>query len=189
MQRILAVAFLLSSTACLAQPAPAHHGHAAMARPATGPKAAKRVPSEPGQAAFAAIQEIVQILEEDPRTDWSRVNIEALRQHLIDMSHVTLAAAVASAPVGSGLRFTVTGTGPVRDSIRRMVSAHAATMGGVGGWQFTAADTDGGATLTVSVPPADLAKLKALGFVGVMTRGMHHQEHHLMIARGGHPHR
>ena len=31
-------------------------------------------------------------------------------------------------------------------------------------------------------------KLKALGFIGVMTVGMHHQEHHLMIARGMHPH-
>jgi hypothetical protein len=38
-------------------------------------------------------------------------------------------------------------------------------------------------------PPAkDDAKLHGLGFLGVMTRGMHHQEHHLMIARGEHPH-
>jgi hypothetical protein len=36
-------------------------------------------PTQPGQAAFAAIQEIVAILEADPRTDWSKVNIDALR--------------------------------------------------------------------------------------------------------------
>ena len=43
-------------------------------------------PTMPGQAAFGAIQEIVGILEADPKTDWSKVNLKALRQHLIDMS-------------------------------------------------------------------------------------------------------
>src|SRR6516225_4871594 len=42
-------------------------------------------PILPGQDAFGAIQEIVQILQSDPTTDWSKVNISALRQHLIDM--------------------------------------------------------------------------------------------------------
>ena len=31
---------------------------------------------EPGQAAFAAIQEIVALLDADPSTDWSKVNIK-----------------------------------------------------------------------------------------------------------------
>jgi hypothetical protein len=61
-------------------------------------------------------------------------------------------------------------------------------MDGVGGWHFTAKETDGGAIFEVRVPASDMAKLKALGFIGVMTRGMHHQKHHLMIARGEHPH-
>jgi hypothetical protein len=42
--------------------------------------------------------------------------------------------------------------------------------------------------LTVTVPAADMNKLKALGFLGLMTRGMHNQQHHLMIARGDNPH-
>lgn len=42
--------------------------------------------------------------------------------------------------------------------------------------------------MAVKVPTADLAKLKGLGFIGVMTRGMHHQDHRLMIARGANPH-
>ena len=146
------------------------------------------VPTEPGQSAFAAIQEVVQILEADPRTDWSKVNIEALRQHLIDMNNVTLAARVSSEPIDGGMRFVITGDGAVRDSIRRMTSAHAATMDGAGGWHFMAKDTEGGSLFEVRVPPQDMDKLKALGFIGVMTRGMHHQEHHLMIARGEHPH-
>jgi hypothetical protein len=36
--------------------------------------------------------------------------------------------------------------------------------------------------------PADLVKLEGLGFIGVMTLGAHHQEHHLAIATGAAPH-
>jgi len=144
--------------------------------------------TQPGQSAFAAIQEIVAILEADPKTDWSKVDIEALRQHLIDMDAVTLRAETKSEPVDGGMRFVVTGAGPVRDSIRRMVFAHAATMNGVGGWSMTAAEIDDGATLTVTAPAKDAAKLRALGFIGVLTLGMHHQMHHLMIAKGENPH-
>lgn len=154
----------------------------------TAAPVAGRVATEPGQAAFAAIQEIVQILESDPNTDWSKVNIEGLRQHLIDMDNVTLHAVTTAVPVASGVTFRVQGTGPVRESIRRMVQAHAATMDGVDGWHFSAQETADGATLTVVVPEADVAKVRALGFIGVMTHGMHHQEHHLMLARGMHPH-
>ncbi len=160
---------------------PADHMKMGHANPAFTPK-------QPGQDAFAAIQEIVEVLEADPQTDWTKVDIDALRRHLIDMSNVTLLAVVSREPLGDGMRFTVTGSDPVVVSIRRMITAHAATMNGVGGWRFNAADVDRGAVLEVHVPPADMAKLKALGFIGVMTRGMHHQEHHLMIARGQHPH-
>ena len=94
------------------------------------------VATQPGQGAFVAIQEIVEILMADPKTDWSKVNIDALRQHLIDMNNVTLAANVKNDPIDGGMRFDVTGEGPVRDSIRRMTAAHAATMNGVDGWKF-----------------------------------------------------
>ena len=146
------------------------------------------IPTEPGQGAFAAIQEIVGILEADPSTDWTKVNIEALRQHLIDMDNVTLRAEAKSEPIEGGMRFTVSGDGPVKDSIQRMVMAHAATMNGVSGWKFAASTTDMGAVLTVVTPPTGAAKLRGLGFIGVMTRGMHHQMHHLMLALGENPH-
>ncbi len=186
MQRPLAALFLLLPLHARAQsdaemPAtmPMHHTHAMMHGTA---------PAQPGQSAFAAIQEIVQMLEANPATDWSRVNIEALRQHLIDMDNVTLHAAVANEAVEGGMRFTVTGAGAVRDSIRRMVPAHAATMTGAGAWRFTAAEAPDGAVLTVLAPPQDMMKLRALGFIGVLTEGMHHQMHHLMIAQGMNPH-
>lgn len=189
MLRIAAAALLLAAPPAFAQQAhsPGGHGHAG-ATSQQSVHAEARKPAESGQSAFAAIQEIVQILEADPRTDWSKVSIEALRQHLIDMNNVTLGANVTAEPIGSGVRFTALGAGSVRDSIRRMVSAHAAAMNGVEGWKFTSADVDGGALLTLEVPAADLQKVRALGFIGVMAHGMHHQAHHLSIARGGHPH-
>jgi hypothetical protein len=130
----------------------------------------------------------VAILEADPATDWSKVDIDALRQHLVDMNNVTLEARVASAPVDGGVRYDVTGDGPVGASIRRMVTAHAATMNGWDGWSFEATPIDGGASLAVRPPAKDAMKLKGLGFFGVLTLGMHHQIHHLMLARGQSPH-
>ena len=61
-------------------------------------------------------------------------------------------------------------------------------MNGVDGWTFEANEIEGGASLLVSAPPRDAARLKGLGFFGIMTLGMHHQAHHLMIARGQNPH-
>lgn len=184
MLRLTTMLALLIPAAAWAQTPDGHH----MAHGNMPHAMASATPTQPGQGAFAAIQEIVGILEADPHTNWSKVNIDALRQHLVDMSNVTLAANVTSEPVEGGMRFHVTGTGPVRDSIRRMVSAHARTMDGVGGWRFAASEIDSGAILTVRVPPQDVVKLRGLGFIGVMTRGMHHQDHHLMIARGEQPH-
>jgi len=167
------------------------HQHAAGAHDGHSNKAgasSMKPPSLAGQDAFAAVQEIVAILEADPKTDWSKVNIEALRQHLIDMNNVTLAADVRAEPIENGVRFAVTGVGRVTQSIRRMVAAHAATMDGAGAWHFRSEEIDGGAMMAVTVPKADVPKLVGLGFIGVMSRGMHHQQHHLMIARGGAPH-
>lgn len=65
----------------------------------------------PGQDAFGAIAEVVRVLEADPKTDWSKVDLEALRQHLIDMNDVTLNAVAVAKPVDSGVEITATGTG------------------------------------------------------------------------------
>ncbi|MAZ14861.1 MAG: hypothetical protein CL535_00780 [Ahrensia sp.] len=142
--------------------------------------------TEGGQAAFAAIQEIVAALFENPGTDWTKVNIEALRQHLIDMDNVTLRAKVAAEDIPGGARFTVTSDDPgVQASIRAMTLAHAATMDGVEGWSLEAAETEDGAMLTAT---GDEIRIRALGFIGLMTVGMHHQEHHFALARGEMPH-
>lgn len=162
-----------------------HEAHAA-----TNEQPVAATPTQPGQGAFAAIQEIVAMLDADPNTDWSKVDIDGLRRHLVDMNNVTLHAEADATPVENGMRFTVTGAGPVRESIRRMVTAHAATMSGANGMTIAAEDHPEGAVMRVTVSdPADPAKLKGLGFFGIMTLGMHHQAHHLMIAAGRAPHR
>jgi hypothetical protein len=147
------------------------------------------VPQEGGQSAFAAIQEITGILMADPTTDWPKVDIEALRQHLIDMNNVTLGAQVAATAADNGVKFTVSGDGDIRASIRRMVLAHASAMNGVNGWAFLAAETAGGAEITARPPPGvSVDQVNGLGFIGIMTLGMHHQAHHLMLAKGQQPH-
>jgi hypothetical protein len=182
---LLTAVFLTLAAAAPAQEAGHSHArHGAMHGAAAAP-----APREPGQAAFAAIAEIVVRLEADPATDWAKVDIDALRRHLVDMDNVTLRAAVAATPVANGVRYVVTGTGAVRESIRRMVPAHAMTMNGVDGIGFAAETHPEGAVLTVTA--ADAARLpmiRGLGFFGMMTRGMHHQQHHLGIATGNAPH-
>jgi len=139
--------------------------------------------TEPGQSAFAAIQEIVAYLLADPDTDWNRVNIEGLRQHLIDMNNVTLRAKVKESDIEGGARFEATSDDPeVTASIRAMVPAHVATMNGVEGWKMSAEEIPGGSALTVT--GADAQKIRALGFIGILTVGAHHQPHHLAMAKG-----
>jgi hypothetical protein len=143
------------------------------------------IPTMPGQDAFGAIQEIVRILQADAGTDWSRVDIDALREHLIDMNEVTLHAASRAEPIEGGLRIRVTGTLRTLDAIRRMVPAHAREMNGQDGWSVTTEPTAEGVVLTVtSADSAQVVKIRGLGFMGIMVRGAHHQAHHLAMARG-----
>jgi len=141
-------------------------------------------PTMPGQDAFGAIQEIVQILEADPKTDWSKVNIEALRQHLIDMNEVTLRAAVTQRDLDNGIEIVVTGEGRTADAIKRMVPTHVSELR-EDGWNATSEDISNGVKLTITASEAQpLVKLKALGLMGIMVQGSHHQRHHLMMALG-----
>ncbi len=141
-------------------------------------------PTMPGQDAFGAIQEIVQILQSDPKTDWSKVNIEALRQHLIDMNEVTLNAATAQRDLDNGIEITVTGEGRTLEAIKRMLPAHVSELREIG-WNAKSDELPNGVKLAVMASEAQpLTKLKALGFMGIMVQGSHHQPHHLMMAMG-----
>jgi hypothetical protein len=138
----------------------------------------------PGQDAFGTIQEVVQMLEADPATDWSKVNIAALREHLIDMNEVTLRAAASERMLDSGIEIAVTGEGRTLAAIKRMVPAHVRELKETG-WNAKADDLPNGVKLTVTASETvPLTKLKSLGFMGIMVQGGHHQRHHLMMAKG-----
>jgi hypothetical protein len=143
------------------------------------------VPTMPGQDAFGAIQEIVRILEADPKTDWSKVNLEALRQHLIDMNEVTLKADASVKQIDGGLEIAVTGDGRTLAAIQRMIPAHAQAINGLKGWSAKAEPIPNGELLTVtSNDPEEVKRIRGLNFIGLLVSGAHHQPHHLAMAKG-----
>jgi hypothetical protein len=165
----------LVAHAVFAQP---HHRHR---------EAAATAPVMAGQDAFGAIAEIVRILEADPTTDWRTVDIERLRQHLIDMNEVVLRSRVASTAVANGLVMEISGTGRTEQAIRAMVAPHATELDRMSMWTAKAEPIAGGVRLTVLARRSDdhvIARIRALGFAGLLTQGAHHQPHHLAIARG-----
>ncbi len=145
-------------------------------------------PTQGGQAAFAAIQEIVSLLDADTTTDWSKVNLEALRQHFIDMDLVTMKARVRQSSAPGGVVLDVTGDAPVNLAIRRMLGAHAPMLDAMAAYHATASAIPGGMRMTVTARNSGdaraVARVRGLGFIGLMTEGAHHTPHHLMIARG-----
>lgn len=146
-------------------------------------------PRETGQDAFAALAEVVAILSNDPDTDWTTVDMDALRAHLLDMDRLTMSARAETLVEGDRVRFVVTGDGEVAGSVQRMVTAHGSMLAQETGWEVMTELTGKGAEMIiVPAEAADLARVKALGFFGVMTVGAHHQVHHLAIARGKDPH-
>lgn len=168
--------FLGCTSASFAQHS--HEGHAAMT-------AQENLPTEGGQSAFAAIAEIVKILQDDPKTDWSKVNISALRDHLVDMSDVTLNAEASQIRKDGVVTFTISGEGRTLTAVQSMVPAHAQELAKIEGWEVTAKTTATGAILEISSGiEGELTKISALGFFGVMTMGAHHQPHHMAMATG-----
>jgi len=172
-RRTLAVILTLAAAPALGQ-----HQHSSMDGP-----------TETGQSAFAAIAEIVALLDNDPSTDWSEVNIPALRDHLVDMEFLTTQTVSNMSQSANTVTFSVSGPPESIGSIQRMTQAHAPMLANATGWSVTSKPMPNGAELQIrSEDQNELAKIQALGFYGVMTVGAHHQQHHLMIATGRNPH-
>ena len=183
MRALLCATILLVPSLVSAQD---HQHTAGMVHPTNG--AATTLPTLAGQDAYAAVAEVVRILEADSTTDWSRVNLEALRQHLIDMNEVTLHSAARQTPIDGGLSIEVTGEGRALESIRRMMAAHTPMLDGLPDFAATTTVIPNGARLIVRAEnPADqrmVSKIRGLGFIGLLTVGEHHAAHHLALARG-----
>ena len=145
------------------------------------------MPSLPGQDAFGAGQEIVQILQSDPSTDWSKVNMDRLREHLIDMNEVVLGAKAVVNELPDGVSIHVSGEGRTLEAIQRLIPAQARELGRSGIWRATIGQVADGVVLTVQAgSPNEVAQIKGLGYFGLIASGTHHQMHHLMIASGQH---
>lgn len=157
-----------------------HASHTAIVGAAAGAPA--------GQYAFATLSAVIAALDADSTTDWSRVNIEALRQHLIVMNDVTLGARVTQSNVARGAEMKVTGDGGIAQSIRAMLHAHAPQLEAMGTYRASVTDIPDGARLTVTASDgadtATVARIRALGFIGLLTLGDHHAQHHMALARG-----
>jgi hypothetical protein len=153
-------------------------------------------PTLPGQDAFGAIAEIVRILDADPATDWGKVDLERLRQHLVDMHEVILRSAVQATAVPGGLAMEIRGSARTEQAIRAMVVPHATELDRTPSYTAKTEMVPGGVRLTVIARKTDdsklVARIRGLGFAGLMTEGAHHQAHHLAMARGhalgGHAH-
>ena len=167
---------------------PSHHSHGHAGAMHTMDGMAGGAPTMAGQDAFGAIAEIVRILDADPATDWTRVDLERLRQHLIDMNEVVLHSLVRQTPIAGGLAMEISGSGRTEQAIRAMVVPHAAELDRMPEWSATTVIIPGGVRLTVVTRSPDdakrIARIRGLGFAGLMTEGAHHQAHHLAMARG-----
>lgn len=141
--------------------------------------------TEPGQGAFAALSEVVQVLEADPGTDWSQVDLAGLRAHLVDMDRLVSDTLITETKLPDGFSALATGDAETIATLRRMVPAHAAQLAKDDRWTVETSEVENGVALRVtSDDPAVVARIMGLGFFGLMASQDHHREHHLMMARG-----
>jgi hypothetical protein len=189
---ILIVTALLGGTAFLSAQT-THSGHGDSMGHATHAQdqpLKDTILTEPGQAAFAALSEVVRVLEADPDTDWGQVDLVGLRAHLVDIDRLVLDTIVEETALPDGLSVLATGDTITIATIRRMVPAHAAQLAQDDRWSVEAVDSENGVELRVtSGDPAVVARIRGLGFFGLMASQDHHREHHMLMARGEDAHR
>lgn len=166
--------------------------HAAMMNHEHNIEHSGRMLTDAGNDAFGTIQEVIKKLNSDPNTDWSKVNIEVLRQHLLDMNDMTLNVEIISQkPIHNGLEVIVK---PTTDraslALDRVFKAHPAQLKIDSGWSMKVVRNNGQYTLTTtSDHPKDASKIRGLGYIGLMAYGDHHQRHHWAMATGNNPHK
>lgn len=142
--------------------------------------------SEPGQGAFAALTEVVRSLEDDAGTDWSKVDMTALRDHLVDMDLLVTDAVARQTELNDGLSIEVTGDVRSLAAAKRMIPTHSELLGREGHWMIDVTiDNERVVMRATSHNPAIVAKIKALGFYGLMASRDHHRMHHWALAIGG----
>ena len=150
-----------------------------------------QVLTEPGDDAFGTIQEVVRKLRENPHTDWSKVNLEALRQHLIDMDNFTKRVSVIDQHnIESGVEIRVRADDEqANHSLARALSVHPRMIKQEFGWNIKVSGKGPEYLMRVTSPhPEDTTQIRGLGYIGIMALGDHHKAHHWAIATGENPH-
>lgn len=143
-----------------------------------------------GQAVFGALREVLDRLEADPATDWSRVDLDGLREHLVQMDLVFRGARVVRAPLADGMRYTVSGDADVLAAAGAMGAMHARQLRAEQpSWRVEVESRAADVVFEVrSSDPAQQAKIRGLGFFGLLATGAHHAAHHWALAAGGDAH-
>jgi len=147
--------------------------------------------SEAGNDAFGTIQEVITQLNDDPSTDWNRVDLEALRQHLRDMNDMTLNVEVHSQQaIENGMVAVVEAITPrAAEALARVSQAHPAQLQKETGWSMKVTQDGNVFTFTATTDkPQEVDKIRGLGYIGLLAAGPHHQPHHWAMATGNSPH-
>jgi len=168
-----------------------HHAHPSEADQSPSPAARSTILQAPGQAVFGAVQEAIRRLEADSTTDWSQVDVARLRRHLLDMHRVAVHVTVdEKTPIENGVRLRVRPTQEAaRASLDRVLDAHPHMLKQETGWKMTVEETGDAYVLRVTTGnPSETAKIRALGYMGLLAYGQHHQRHHWHLVNGKHPH-
>lgn len=145
---------------------------------------------EPGHAIFGTVQEAIRALEADPDTDWSTVDLDRLRRHLLDMHQVAVnVEVVRKEPIEHGLRLLVRPEEQAAGALARVLASHPRMLRHGTGWQMEVQEQENGYLLHVTDPEGEEgAKIRGLGYIGLLAYGSHHQHHHWMMARGANAH-
>lgn len=154
-------------------------------------QATSTLPTEAGNDAFGTIQEIIGLLNDNPDTDWTQVNIEALRMHLVDMHDMTMNVNVISQKaIPNGLIAVIEPTTTrAAGALARVMMAHPAQLAQETGWIMNIDKRGRRYVLTVTTEKAqEVDKIRGLGYIGLMAYGAHHQPHHWSMATGHNPH-
>ncbi|HIP43925.1 MAG TPA: hypothetical protein EYG93_01130 [Sulfurospirillum arcachonense] len=152
----------------------------------------KTILLEAGNDAFGTIQEVIKKLENDPETDWSKVDIEALRVHLSDMQDMTLNIEVISQKnIPNGVEVIIKATTPrANRALKRAFMAHPSQMKKETGWDMEVEEKNKSFIIkAITSKKNEIDKIRALGYIGLMAYGSHHQPHHWMMATGANPHK
>ncbi len=90
--------------------------------------------------------------------------------------------------VDGGVSLDITGTGKVAAAIRRMEGMHAMALNEGDEYAAKSSEIPGGVRLVVTAKNAGdakvVARIRGLGFAGLLAEGDHHAMHHLMLAKG-----